>query len=152
MGVFSFMKSAGEKLFGGSESPEEKAQKVQDHVSKFNFDLSDVKFSVADEQVTVSGLAKNLDEKQKILATAGNVEGISGVSDDLQLKEPLKFDLPDLSKTFYTVKSGDFLSKISQEVYGDSNQYNKIFEANKPMLSHPDKIYPGQVLYIPPQA
>ena len=53
---------------------------------------------------------------------------------------------------FYTVKSGDTLSKISKEMYGNPNQYMKIFEANKPMLSHPDKIYPGQVLRIPPKA
>ena len=35
------------------------------------------------------------------------------------------------------------------EVYGDAMRYNEIFEANKPMLEHPDKIYPGQVLRIP---
>ena len=49
----------------------------------------------------------------------------------------------------YTVKSGDSLSKIASEVYGDANKYMQIFEANKPMLSDPDKIYPGQVLRIP---
>jgi nucleoid-associated protein YgaU len=52
---------------------------------------------------------------------------------------------------YYTVVSGDTLSKISKQYYGDANQYNKIFEANKPMLTHPDKIYPGQVLRIPPK-
>ena len=41
------------------------------------------------------------------------------------------------------------LSKIARDAYGDSNAYMKIFEANKPMLSNPDKIYPGQVLRIP---
>jgi nucleoid-associated protein YgaU len=50
---------------------------------------------------------------------------------------------------FYTVKSGDTLSKISKEMYGNANQYMKIFEANKPMLKDPDKIYPGQVLRVP---
>ena len=50
---------------------------------------------------------------------------------------------------FYTVKSGDTLSAISKQVYGNANLYNKIFEANKPMLKSPDKIYPGQVLRIP---
>jgi len=53
--------------------------------------------------------------------------------------------------TYYTVKSGDTLSAISKQVYGDANKYNAIFEANKPMLTHPDKIYPGQVLIIPKQ-
>lgn len=149
MGLFSFIKNAGSKLFGGNESPEEKAQKVKDHVSKYGFDLSGVHFSMNGEKVVVSGEAKNIDEKQKILATAGNIEGVDGVEDKLTLKEPLKIEIPDLSKTMYTVVSGDTLSKISKEVYGDPNLYNKIFEANKPMLTDPNKIYPGQVLYIP---
>ena len=51
--------------------------------------------------------------------------------------------------TMYTVKSGDSLSKISKDFYGSTGDYMKIFEANKPMLSDPDKIYPGQVLRIP---
>ena len=92
-----------------------------------------------------------MDEKQRILAAAGNVDGVENVDDNLTLLEPLKFEMPDFSKTMYTVKSGDTLSKISREVYGDANKYPVIFEANKPMLSDPDKIYPGQVLYIPPQ-
>lgn len=49
----------------------------------------------------------------------------------------------------YTVKSGDTLSKISQEFYGDANRYKQIFEANRDQLSDPDKIKPGQTLKIP---
>ena len=52
--------------------------------------------------------------------------------------------------TYYTVVAGDTLSKISKTNYGDPNKYMKIFEANKPMLSDPNKIYPGQVLRVPP--
>lgn len=52
---------------------------------------------------------------------------------------------------FYTVQKGDTLSAIARTQYGDANAYPRIFEANKPMLSHPDKIYPGQVLRIPPK-
>ena len=85
-----------------------------------------------------------------MLATAGNVEGISSVEDKLTLKEPMKIELPSLEKTFHTVASGDSLSAIAQKVYGDPGKYNAIFEANKPMLSDPNKIYPGQVLFIPP--
>lgn len=150
MGLFSFIKNAGEKIFGGNETPEEKAQKVKDHVSKYGFDLSGVTFTANGDSIVVGGSAKNLDEKQKILATAGNVDGVDNVEDNLTLIEPLKFELPDFSKTMYTVKSGDNLSKIAKEVYGDPNKYPTIFEANKPMLTDPDKIYPGQVLYIPP--
>jgi nucleoid-associated protein YgaU len=51
--------------------------------------------------------------------------------------------------TFYTVQKGDSLSKIAKEHYGDAMKYPAIFEANKPMLADPDKIYPGQVLRLP---
>ena len=57
----------------------------------------------------------------------------------------------EASPQFYTVDRGDTLSNISKEFYGNANLYMRIFEANKPMLSHPDKIYPGQMLRIPPQ-
>jgi nucleoid-associated protein YgaU len=52
---------------------------------------------------------------------------------------------------YYTVVSGDTLSKIAKQFYGDANQYQRIFEANRPMLAHPDRIYPGQKLRIPPR-
>jgi len=51
--------------------------------------------------------------------------------------------------TFHTVESGDTLGAIAKKAYGNAMKYPVIFEANKPMLSHPDKIYPGQVLRIP---
>ena len=51
--------------------------------------------------------------------------------------------------TMYEVKAGDTLSKIAKSVYGDANSYNKIVQANKPMLSDPNKIYPGPKLRIP---
>jgi nucleoid-associated protein YgaU len=60
-------------------------------------------------------------------------------------------DLSQPASQFYTVVKGDTLSKIAKEFYGDANAYQKIFEANKPMLTHPDKIYPGQNLRIPPK-
>ena len=49
----------------------------------------------------------------------------------------------------YTVQSGDSLSKIAKEMYGDAGKYQQIFEANQPMLKDPAKSYPGQVLRIP---
>jgi nucleoid-associated protein YgaU len=63
----------------------------------------------------------------------------------------MSVDQSEPEATFYTVVSGDTLSKISKASYGDANRYMKIFEANKPMLSSPDRIYPGQKLRIPPQ-
>ncbi|HXA51778.1 MAG TPA: LysM peptidoglycan-binding domain-containing protein [Candidatus Acidoferrum sp.] len=49
----------------------------------------------------------------------------------------------------YTVKTGDTLSKISREFYGDPNQYTKIFNANRNILADPNKLSPGQDLLIP---
>jgi nucleoid-associated protein YgaU len=49
----------------------------------------------------------------------------------------------------YVVQSGDTLSKIAKEHYGDANRYMEIFEANREQLSDPDKIKPGQELIIP---
>ena len=76
----------------------------------------------------------------------GNVHGVSGVDDQIQTTQPA-----DESK-YYTVVKGDTLSKIAKEFYGNANAYQQIFEANRPMLSDPDKIYPGQNLRIPPKA
>ena len=49
----------------------------------------------------------------------------------------------------YTVKAGDSLSKISKEFYGNPSEYMKIFEANRGVLSDPNKLQPGQELVIP---
>ena len=49
----------------------------------------------------------------------------------------------------YTVAAGDSLSKIAKKLYGDANQWNRIFEANRDTIKNPDLIHPGQVLKIP---
>lgn len=152
MGLGSFLKNVGSKIFGGGETPEEQAQKVKDHVAKYGFDVSKLNFAVANDKVTISGEAKNWEEKHKIYVSAGNVEGIEDVTDNMTIAAAPAAEATHTAQPetkFYTVQSGDNLSKISKEMYGDANHYNKIFEANKPMLSDPDKIYPGQVLVIP---
>jgi nucleoid-associated protein YgaU len=52
----------------------------------------------------------------------------------------------------YTVKSGDTLSKISKQFYGDANEYMRIFYANRETIHDPDRINVGQELTIPPAA
>ncbi len=152
MGLISFIKSAGEKIFGKSEEKREaeKAESILNHINKYNFDVEELRVEFDDEMVTVFGVASDLQEKNRILVTAGNIEGVGGVNDKMTIKEvvEVKEEIPE-EKQFYTVKKGDYLSKISKEVYGDAMKYNVIFEANKPMLTDPDKIYPGQVLVIP---
>jgi nucleoid-associated protein YgaU len=70
---------------------------------------------------------------------------------NVDMTELVKASTPAKEPVFYTVKKGDNLSKIAEKHYGKgkASKYTVIFEANRPMLSHPDKIYPGQVLRIP---
>lgn len=151
MGLISFIKNAGSKLFKSEVKREEdKANLIYEHIKKFGFDVSNVQVAVDDEKVILSGKVDTLSNKNKIIVTAGNVEGISTVEDHLLAMAPAPVTPPATEKQFYTVKKGDYLSKIAKEVYGDAKKYNIIFEANKPMLKDPDLIYPGQVLVIPP--
>ena len=88
-------------------------------------------------------MAADQQTKEKILLCRGNVAGVAKVNDQLSVAAP------EDEARFYTVVKGDTLSKIAKSFYGNANAYPSIFEANKPMLSHPDKVYPGQMLRIP---
>ncbi|MEQ6600404.1 peptidoglycan-binding protein LysM, partial [Pseudomonas aeruginosa] len=99
--------------------------------------------SVEGDKVIASGEVASQEEKEKILLALGNVAGVSSVEDKITVAQAAP------EARFVTVKKGDTLSAIAKAEYGNANAYMKIFEANKPMLSHPDKIYPGQVLRIP---
>ena len=151
MGLISFIKNAGSKIFKSEEKrEEEKAKLIAEHIKKFGFDVSKVKVAVDDEKVILTGQVDTWANKNKIIVTAGNVDGISAVEDHLLVITPEPIAPPEPEKQFYTVKKGDYLSKIAKQVYGDARKYPVIFEANKPMLKDPDLIYPGQVLVIPP--
>ncbi len=152
MGLIAFIKNAGEKIFGKSEEKkeQEKAALVTAHIKKFGFDTTGIQVTVDDDKVILKGTVDTIENKNRIIVTAGNIEGISAVEDQIVVKNPPVIAPPQPEKQFYTVKKGDYLSKISKEVYGNANKYNIIFEANKPMLKDPDLIYPGQVLVIPP--
>ncbi|KLV65901.1 peptidoglycan-binding protein LysM [Citrobacter murliniae] len=147
MGLFNFVKDAGEKLWDavtGNHGGDELAKKVQEHLSKTGIpDADKVNVQIAEGKATVSGDGLSQETKEKILIAIGNISGIGSVDDQVTTSAPAN------ESQFYTVKSGDTLSAISKQVYGNANLYNKIFEANKPMLKSPDKIYPGQVLRIP---
>jgi len=151
MGLISFIKNAGEKLFKSEEKREqEKAELIVGHIRKFGFDTSKIQVAVDDDKVILSGSIDTIDNKNKVIVTAGNVEGIAAVEDRIVVVQPAPVTPPPPEKQFYTVKKGDYLSKIAKEVYGNANKYNIIFEANRPMLKDPNLIYPGQVLVIPP--
>jgi nucleoid-associated protein YgaU len=90
--------------------------------------------------------------REKIVLTVGNTTGISKVDDRMELVVEKAAAPKEPDAKYYTVVKGDSLSKIAKAQYGDAMKYPVIFEANKPMLKDPDKIYPGQVLRIPPIA
>ncbi|MGE0310422.1 MAG: peptidoglycan-binding protein LysM [Lautropia sp.] len=167
MGLLSFIKDAGERLFGKGDakaaqdaasadpSPDKiaaandaAAKSIVDYIRAMNLDAEglDVTFDAADSSATVAGVAADQETKEKILLCCGNVAGVGKVNDLLTVAAPAE------EARYYTVVSGDTLSKIAKSHYGNANAYMKIFEANKPMLTHPDKIYPGQMLRIPPAA
>lgn len=144
MGLFNFVKEAGEKLWDAVSGGDDQSKKLQEHINQLGLPDSDkVKVDVQGDTVKVSGDGISQELKEKILVAAGNVAGITKVEDNVTTSDSAT------QAEFYTVKKGDTLSAISKQVYGTPNEYNKIFEANKPMLTHPDKIYPGQVLRIP---
>lgn len=144
MGLFNFVKEAGEKLWDAVSGGDDQSKKLQEHINQLGLPDSDkVKVDVQGDTVKVSGDGISQELKEKILVAAGNVAGITKVEDNVITSDSAA------QAEFYTVKKGDTLSAISKQVYGTPNEYNKIFEANKPMLTHPDKIYPGQVLRIP---
>ena len=156
MGLFTFIKEAGEKLFGHKEaeqaaSPEEKtrlnqaaAQAIFDHINSLGLKWSNLMVSFTSGQVSISGSTPDQENREKIILAAGNVQGVDNVEDHLTVEAPAA------EARFYTVVSGDTLSKIAAEQYGNASKYPVIFEANKPMLKDPNKIYPGQNLRIPP--
>lgn len=170
MGFFDFVKEAGEKLFHAKDTeaasaalesaPDDgeararldelnrsAAEAIEAYIQTQDLSVTGltVTFDGATGVATVFGVAGDQASKEKVLLCCGNVTGVSQVSDMMSV------DQSEPEATFYTVVSGDNLSKIAQQQYGSANKYMLIFEANKPMLGHPDKIYPGQVLRIPPE-
>jgi nucleoid-associated protein YgaU len=146
MGLWNFAKSVGAALFGASEAQAASADDLKKEAAKHGLDLSGVEVKVDGDKVVLSGRALSTEEAEKIVLAMGNTTGVASVENNLAV------DKPGAESKTYEVKKGDTLWKISEEVYGKGNggEYETIFEANKPMLSHPDKIYPGQVLRIPP--
>ncbi|MHA7777763.1 peptidoglycan-binding protein LysM [Roseibium sp. M-1] len=142
MGFFDFVKDAGKKLFGDDEAPEASAEAIEKEVADLGLD-GDVKVEVSGDTVKIAGAAPTQEAREKLILAAGNVLGISKVEEEITVAaaEP--------EATFHTVEKGDTLWKVAEKAYGNGSKYQAIFEANTPMLSHPDKIYPGQVLRIP---
>ena len=151
MGIFSFIKNAGAKVFGiGKTTEEENAEKaagLTKAVNDLGFVVTDLSIEVDDDTAKIWGEAESQETKEKVVLVVGNTEGIASVEDNMTIIIVEEEEVPVAQ--FHTVERGDTLGKIAKQYYGNAMKYPVIFEANKPMLSHPDKIYPGQVLRKP---
>jgi nucleoid-associated protein YgaU len=152
MGLIEFVRDAGQKIFGAdaaaaADDPavqSKRATALEESVKKLGLAVENLKIKMAGATAHVRGKVPDQATREKVVLAIGNTAGIAGVDDGLEVVAAAP------EGRYYTVKSGDNLSKISKAMYGDANKYQAIFEANKPMLKDPDKIYPGQVLRIPP--
>ncbi|MGQ0849527.1 MAG: peptidoglycan-binding protein LysM [Actinomycetota bacterium] len=162
MGLIEFVKEAGEKIFGADEpkaAPPKvpkagstatamtdaatRAKALRDLVKKLGLQVEGLRVSVSGHTATVHGKVDSQAEREKVILAVGNVAGIAVVEDKLESVHD------GATAQMYTVIKGDTLSEIAQRFYGDPMKYPTIFEANRPQLEDPDKIYPGQVLRIP---
>jgi nucleoid-associated protein YgaU len=146
MGLISFVRNAGASILGGSEARAAAAEALKKELDKHGLDASGVKIEVDGDKVKVSGAAASTEMTEKIAIALGNTKGVQTVENDIK---PAKAE-PE--SKFYAVKNGETLWGISEAQYGKEQgaKYDVIFQANRPMLAHPDKIYAGQVLRIPP--
>lgn len=170
MGLLSFIKDAGEKLFssahaaapaaapaaaggpGATDLNAKAGEAIKTYIEAQKLGLTDLKvtFDGSAGKVTLTGGAPSEEAAEKAALAAGNVSSVTGVDNQLAVSGAAAASAE--ASRYHDVVSGDTLSAISKKYYGDANKYQQIFEANKPMLSDPNKIYPGQKLRIPPLA
>lgn len=156
MGFFDFVKGIGKKNTAEpveqptpttpvEPSAQEIANKLLAHVQSLGLNISGLSVSYNSESdlATIRGEVQSQADREKIILAVGNIDHVARVDDQMTVATP------EPESQFYTVKSGDNLSKIAKQFYGDANKYPVIFEANKPMLKDPNEIFVGQVLRIP---
>jgi LysM repeat protein len=130
MGLWSFVKDAGKKVFGGGDDEEVTGAALKDELKELGLDSDDLDITVEGDTVKVSGKAASQEMKEKVILAVGNVEGVAAVEDDVSGG--------DADPVFHTVEKGDTLWAVSEKALGKGSRYMEIFEANKPMLSEPD--------------
>ena len=141
MGLFDFAKGMGKKLF---DNDDEAPAKIKGALEEDNPGIDDLDVDYSGGKVKLRGKAKSAEAMEKAVLIAGNTQGVTDVD-----VSGLESDGPEDGVVYYTVESGDTLSKIAEEYLGDAMAYPKIFEANREVIKDPDKIYPGQKIRIP---
>ncbi|HET9271369.1 MAG TPA: LysM peptidoglycan-binding domain-containing protein [Vicinamibacterales bacterium] len=150
-----------DKMFGGSVAEAEKQPDAQKRFGQLKqkyqsvlalADQERIQFQnlhVQDNKLFVRGIAPSEDAKSRFWTQIKQVNpAADDILADITVHAPAA--APSSAQS-YTVKSGDTLSKISRQHYGDANEYMRIFYANRQIISDPDKIQVGQVLVIPPK-
>jgi LysM repeat protein len=159
MGLFNFIQGVGRRLGLGTTATAQEAEQappppppsadmLQQELNRLNIPFDGAQLRVDGSTVVLEGARNDQATHEKLVLVLGNTAGIGAVDDRTEAKPDTP---PEPPSTFYTVQKGDTLSAIAKKQYGNGNAYMTIFEANRPMLEHPDKIYPGQVLRIPAQ-
>ena len=148
MGLFDFIRNLGKSVPAGNEGEEIRknivtllADQVENLTVAFDKGL-----------VTLAGLAATQAAKEKAVLLAGNIKGVEKVDDGKLTVKPKPIEVaadPEPVFTFYTIQSGDSLSKIAAKYYGKATLWPKLFEANREVIQNPDLIYPGQVIRVP---
>jgi len=153
MGIFNFIKDAGKKILGSGNDDEAIKKEIEESFE--DEPVQGLVVSVEDGVVTLAGVAKDNETREKVILIAGNVEGVESVNAE-QLVTPEMIeatnerDIPE--PTFYTIQDGDTLWAIAQKHLGDGNRYQEIVDANLEVIKDADKIYPGQTIRIPQTA
>ena len=122
----------------------QKSNELEKYVRGLGLEVKGLDIRFDDGTAFIDGEAADAATKQRVILAVGNAEGVGQVDESLTVGSDDGGDAE-----MYVVMSGDTLWGIAQSTYGDGNRYPEIFEANKPMLTDPDLIFPGQVLRIP---
>lgn len=148
MGLFSFVGDIGNKIFGSGD--DDAAAKIQASIEENNPGVADLAVTYDDGTVCLSGACESSEAREKAILIAGNMSGVKAVnSDGLGLSAQAEVQAAEPEPQFYTIVSGDTLSKLSAKFLGDAKRYNEIFEANREVILDPNKIFVGQVIRIP---
>ena len=143
--LFDFAKDMGKKIF---TTDAEAGMNILKHIEANNPGVMPINVNFDDGVVTLSGMAKTLEAKEKAVLMAGNIAGVETVNADaIDVTEPPVADAPQVQ--YYTIQKGDTLYAVAKEFYGDGMKYPQIFEANREVIEDADKIYPGQKIRIP---
>lgn len=149
MALFDFFKrDKGKEVFPQDADAQAKAEAIKKEIKRAGLG-DDLDVVVQGSSVRVRGTVPNPEARQKLMMIIGNIKGVDKVEDESGSSQQAGVQQQAERPRVYEVQSGDTLSAIAKREYGDANAYNRIFEANTPMLKDPDDIYPGQVLVIP---